>query len=184
MSKFLNREALAARLEISPARVQQLTGQGVLVRHKAGYDLTESAIALAKYARRDEEQKAARTRLVTAAAAISERRQRQALRQLVTVGEVRATLADLFGDLKGALQGGSSAAFAALAQEIGDQKARCLTSEVYREVLGALLRHRDATERACTALAAGLHEGERLDQVVAELREAVSPSRADEDDED
>jgi hypothetical protein len=184
MSKKINREALAARLEISPSRVQQLTGQGILVRHNDGYDLTEAAIALAKYARRDEEQKAARTRLITAAAAISERRQRQVLRQLVTLDEVRATLSDAFGDLKGALQAGSSVMFGELAQEVGESKARCLTGAVYAEVLAVLLRHRDGAQRACTALAAGLHEGERLDQVAAELREAVSPSRADEDDED
>ena len=161
-----------------------MTGQGILVRHKGGYDVTECAIALAKYLRRDEEQKAARTRLITAAAAISERRQRQVLRQLVTLDEVRATLSDAFGDLKGALQAGSSVMFAELAQEVGESKARALTGLVYRAVLVELLRHRDGAQRACTALAAGLHEGSRLDQVAAELRDAVSPSRADEGDED
>ena len=173
MSKFLNREALAARLEISPSRVQQLTGVGVLTRHKGGYDVTECAIALAKYLRRDEEQKAARTRLITAAAAISERRQRQVLRQLVTLEEVRATLSAAFGDLKGALQAGSSVMFAELTQEVGDYKARCLTGAVYAQVLQILIQHRDAAAAACTALEAGLHEGERLDQVAGELRAAV-----------
>jgi hypothetical protein len=185
MSTFVNRETLAARLEVSPSRVQQLTGAGVLTRHKQGYCLVESAIALAKYARRDEATKMARTRLICASAAISERRQRQALRQLVTLDEVQSTLSDLFGQLMGALRSGSGVIFAELAQEVGESKARSLTSVVYREVLGALLRHRDATERACSALEAGLHEGERLDEVVAELREAVSPtSQGGEDDED
>jgi transcriptional regulator of NAD metabolism len=172
MSKFLNREALAAQLEISPARVQQLTGLGVLTRRKGGYDVTESALSLAKYLRRDKAQKAARVRLITAAAAISERRQRQVLRQLVTLDEVRATL-DIFGDLKGALQAGSSIMFAELAQEVGEMKARSLTGAVYAEVLGTLLSHRTAVARACKQLAEGLHEGARLDEVAAQLRAAV-----------
>lgn len=173
MARFLNREELAAQLEISPARVQQLTGQGILERKKNGYDVVAAAIALARYVRRDEEQKAARVRLITAAAAISERRQRQVLRQLVTLGEVRATLSGAFGDLHGALQAGSSIMFAELKQEIGDDKARSLTGVVYAEVLAMLIQYRDAARRACERLEAGLHEGDRLDRVVDELREAV-----------
>jgi hypothetical protein len=182
MAKLLNREALAARLEISPARVQQLTGLGVLTRHERGYDIVECAIALAKYVRRDEAQKAARTRLITTSAAIGERRQRQALRQLVTLEEVRATMDDAFGQAMGQLQAGSSSMFAELMQLVGDDKARYLTCLVYNAVLGALHQFREASAAAIEQLRDGLHQGRRLDDVIEELRHAVSADGADGED--
>jgi hypothetical protein len=181
-TKLLNRDALAQRLEISPARVQQLTGIGVLERKAGGYDLTDCALALLQYIRRDEAAQVARTRRITAAAAISERRQRIALRQLVTLEEVRVTLLDLWGLLHGALRAGSQEAFASLSAELGDARARVLTGKVYDSVLGALHLYRDAALRAIEELRQGLHAERRLDQVVDQLRRAVTGDEDAEDD--
>ena len=182
MAKLLNRDALAARLEISPARVQQLTAQGVLERGDGGYDLADCAIALLRYIRRNEAQEAAKTRRITAAAAISERRQRVALGTLATLDEVRTLLDDQFGRMHGALQAGSSEAFASISAELGDFKARPLTHAVYDPMLGALIRWRDGCLEALKEMRAGLRNGARLDSVIAELAHSVSDGAEDDED--
>lgn len=178
--KLLNRDALAQRLEISPARVQQLTGIGVLERRAGGYDLTDCTLALLQYIRRNEAQEAAKTRRITAAAAIGERRQRVALGTLATLDEVEGLLDAQYGHMHGALQAATSISFAELAAEIGEFRARPLTYVVYNRVLAELNAWRDGYKQALRELRAGLQDGRRLDSVAAELRQAVSGG--DEDD--
>lgn len=183
--KLLNREQIAGLLEISQTRVAQLVGLGVLVRRPEGFDPLECALGLLKFMRRDEEARAARTRLINANASVSERRQRQALTQLLTIDEVHCVLMDAFGGLMGALQAATSVMYSEEAAEAaGEQQARSRTTRVYERVRGTLIAFRDASARACSEIKQGLHSGERLDRVVAELVRAVSPADDADDDAD
>ena len=181
-SKLLNRDALARCLALSPARIQQLTAQEVLERKAGGYDALECALALLRYIRRNEAQEAAKTRRITAAASIAERRQRVALGTLATLDEVRTLLDDQFGRMHGALQAGSSVAFAELAAEIGQLKARPIVYTPYNYVVRSLNQWRDGYRQALKEMRAGLQNGKRLDRVVAELAHAVSDGAEDDED--
>lgn len=167
---FLNRAELAAKLEISEARVQQLVAAGAIHRRKGGFDLTESALAFAKWLRRNEESQRAKIRLINAQAAGHERRVRQSLKQLLTVGEVRELLYRWFDNYVVGNQAESSRIYHELALEQGENFARQYAHQILDSSRALALCYRDGITAACKAITEGLRaDDERLDEIVDDL---------------
>jgi phage terminase Nu1 subunit (DNA packaging protein) len=180
--KALSRADLAGLLDVSEARIQQLTGAGVLKRRKGGYDPLESAVAFAKWLRRDEETKRARLRLLTAQAMNHERRLRQHLRKLLTVDELHDALLVAFEEGAGMVQRETSRLFHERAAVVGEDRARLDVHPIYTEFMRLLRGYRNGCDALADALRSGLVQDEaRIDRLMEDFRQSVAAKLADED---
>lgn len=89
---IVTEEQLATHWSMTTRRVRQLSGDGVAVRAKGGYDLLESDKRMISWLRNDEETKAAKRKLMEQQLMLNERKFQRSERELLTIDEVRETL--------------------------------------------------------------------------------------------